>query len=108
MEENKNPEQNEKIVVRIDAELKDLIPGYIQNRYKDIEIMSKALESGDYETIRTLGHSMKGSGGGYGFEAITEIGANLEKWAKENNGDEIRGEINELSDYLKNIEIIYE
>ena len=33
---------------------------------------------GDYAIIRTLGHQMAGTGGGYGFDPITEIGSALE------------------------------
>ena len=65
--------EDERIVVRIDKDLEDLIPGYIKNRHNDIESMHTALESGDFENIRILGHSMKGSGGGYGFDEITTI-----------------------------------
>ncbi len=36
---------------------------------------------GDYATIRTLGHQMAGTGGGYGFDPITEIGGALEESA---------------------------
>ncbi|HOP86726.1 MAG TPA: Hpt domain-containing protein [Syntrophorhabdaceae bacterium] len=99
--------KDKKIHVKIDADLKELIPGYINNRYLDIENIIIALEKSDYETIRILGHSMKGSGGGYGFDAITEIGGVIEAAAKEKNNDVIKGKVEELKDYLSKIEIIY-
>ena len=40
--------------------------------------MTHALEQSDLETVRVLGHSMKGSGASYGFEGLTTIGASLE------------------------------
>lgn len=98
----------EKIMVRIDPELKDLIPEYLENRYKDIESMTEALEQNDYGTVQTLGHSMKGSGGGYGFEGITEIGRALEQAAKCQNSEEIRKLTSELRTYLECVEVIYE
>ena len=96
------------ILVRIDPDLEDLIPGYLQNREKDIQRMTEALVKSDYETIRILGHSMKGSGGGYGFDDITEIGRSLEGAAKEGNNERIRAIIEELAVYLKQIQIVYE
>ncbi|HSE83758.1 MAG TPA: Hpt domain-containing protein [Thermodesulfobacteriota bacterium] len=98
----------EKIIVHIESDLKELIPGYLKNRYKDIESISEALEQDDYESIRLLGHSMKGSGGGYGFNVITDIGRSLEQAAKDKDADEIRKWVNELSVYLELIEIVYE
>lgn len=98
----------EKIMVRIDPELKDLIPEYLENRYKDIDCMTKALEQNDYSTVQILGHSMKGSGGGYGFEGITEIGLALEQAAKCQNSEGIRKLTSELRTYLECVEVIYE
>lgn len=94
------------IVVKIDEDLFDLVPGYLQNRHQDIERMRESLAQGDFETIRITGHSMKGSGGGYGFDEITEIGSLLEKTAKENNGVVIGELIARLADYLTNIEVV--
>jgi len=100
--------QDRKILVRVDPDLADLIPGFLDNRRKDITAMQEALVQSDYETIRVLGHSMKGAGGGYGFETITEIGAALEKAAKGKSSETIRRWIGELSVYLDRVEIIYE
>lgn len=99
---------SEKIIVVIDEDLEDLIPGYMDNRRADIENIKTALEDGDFETIRILGHSMKGSGGGYGFDPITDIGAAIEQAAKDSNMEEIRNQIESLSEYINNIEVVYE
>ena len=95
-----------KIMVHVDPELADLIPGYLANRQKDIVAIYDAIEKRDLETIRILGHSMKGSGGGYGFDAITDIGAALEKAAQEGREEVIRREIIRLEDYLRDVVIV--
>ncbi len=99
--------KGEKIIVHIDAEIKELVPGFLQNRHEDIEAILNALEKGDYETIRIAGHSMKGSGGGYGFDAITDMGHCLEDAAKGRNSEEIKKWVNELSSYLDRVEVVY-
>jgi HPt (histidine-containing phosphotransfer) domain-containing protein len=104
MEEN----QSGKIIVHVDNDLADLIPGYLANREKDIIAIHDALEKKDLETIRILGHSMKGSGGGYGFETITEIGMLMEKAAKEGSDKDIRLQVKRLDDYMSKIEIVYD
>ncbi|MDY6834675.1 MAG: Hpt domain-containing protein [Chloroflexota bacterium] len=98
---------NERIIVCIDQDIQDLVPGFLERRQKDIETISNALTSGDYDTIRTLGHSMKGSGGGFGFDTITDIGRSIEVAANNRNSEEIQKQIEELNFYLDNIEIEY-
>ena len=106
-EENK-VEHNEKITVKVDSDLEDLMPGYLQNRHGDIGKIQKALEQNDYESIRVLGHTMKGTGGGYGFDSITDIGRSIEQSAKDKNPEDIRKLIHELSSYLERVEVVYQ
>ena len=106
MTQNSGGGQDGKILVRVDPDLADLIPGFLENRRKDITAMQGALQQGDFETVRVLGHSMNGAGGGYGFDAITDIGAALEQAAKGGNSDEIRLRLGDLSAYLDRVEVI--
>ena len=99
---------NERIVVRIDPDLEDLIPGFIENRRKDISAILEALGNGDFEPVRSLGHSMKGAGGGYGFDAISEMGAALETAANGKDSETIRRQTAQLASYLDRVEIVFE
>lgn len=99
---------NEKIRVRADRDLDDLIPGFLENRRRDIEAIRNHLISGDYYTIERLGHAMKGSGGGYGFDEISRIGMLIERFAKDNNNAGIIRNLNALAEYLERVELIYE
>ncbi|MCX8022677.1 MAG: Hpt domain-containing protein [Syntrophorhabdaceae bacterium] len=101
-------DEEKRIVLTIDKDLEDLIPIYLENRRKDIKTILSSLEKDDFETIRTLGHSMKGSGGGYGFDEISNIGKEIEMEAKKSNGEEIKRLLERLSWYLEHIEIVYE
>jgi HPt (histidine-containing phosphotransfer) domain-containing protein len=75
---------------------------------KDMEALREALERGDFETIRNLGHMMKGAGGGYGFPGITDIGRMLEESAKAGNAQEISRSIEALSAYMNSVEVVYD
>ena len=97
-----------KILIKVDPDIADLIPGFLENRRKDITAMQEALERGDFETVRVLGHSMKGAGGGYGFDAITEIGSALEQAAKRADAEASRKWAGELSRYLDRVEVVYD
>lgn len=98
----------DRIVVHIDADLEDLIPEFLDNRREDIRTLTEALSRLDFETIRRIGHSMKGAGGGYGFDAITDRGRAIEEAAKVQNGTNARAEIAELSNYLQRVDVVYE
>jgi len=108
MTQNSGIKRDEKIIVQVDAELEDLIPGFLENRRKDVKTLEQALGKGEYETIRKLGHTLKGAGGGYGFGTITDIGRSLENAAKEKNDEEIRKWVGELSNYLQSVEVVFE
>lgn len=95
-------------VVAIDEALQDLIPGYFENRRKDIAAILSALEQNDFESIRAIGHKMKGSGGGYGFDMITAIGSHLEAAAKNAIGRDIREQVDRLRDYLDRVKIVFQ
>ena len=106
MTQESGARQDDKIIVHVDPELEDLIPGFLENRRNDVKSMSEALEQGDFETIRVLGHSMKGCGWGYGFDAITEIGGFLEQAARNRDADEVRKWVGELVTYLERVKVI--
>lgn len=98
----------DKVVVQVDSDLEDLIPGYLQNRRQDVDAILQALENQDFETIRVLGHTMKGTGGGYGFDAITEMGRALEEAAKSRNAQAIHQGVAALLDYLQAVEVVFQ
>jgi HPt (histidine-containing phosphotransfer) domain-containing protein len=104
---NETKQENKKIVV-VDSELKDIVPGFLDDWKKEVSSMQEALEKGDYEFIRSIGHNMKGTGGACGFDAITEMGENLEEAAKVMDQDRIWKTFDKLSSYLKRVEVVYE
>jgi HPt (histidine-containing phosphotransfer) domain-containing protein len=100
--------QSEKIRVRVDSDLQDLIPGYLENRGKDLLVYQQALEKDNFDAIAVLGHSMKGSGGGYGFNDLSSIGRAIEKAAKNRDKESVRQSIIDLTDFLKKLEVVYD
>jgi CheY-like chemotaxis protein len=94
--------------VRVDSSLAGLVPGFLANRRRDIEAIGTALDQSDYENVRILGHNMKGSGAGYGFSRITEIGAALEQAAGRQAVEEIHERTADLTRYLDNLHVEYE
>ena len=98
----------DKIVVHIDRDLEDLIPGFLENRINDIKKLRSAATANEYDTLKSIGHNLKGVGGGYGFARITDIGADIEAAAKVNDIKTINELIDSLVDYLDRIEVEYQ
>ena len=96
----------EPIRIRVDPELASLIPGFLENRRHDVVLLLEALKRADFETARILGHSMKGSGGGYGFDGITDIGGDIEVAATHSDPIAIRTHVEALALYLARVEIV--
>jgi HPt (histidine-containing phosphotransfer) domain-containing protein len=96
------------IRVRANPIVADLIPGFLLNRRQDVIAMLDALDKGDFEIVERLGHGMKGAGGGWGFQGITDIGAALEQAADHADTDMALKWVGELSSYLDRVEIVYD
>ncbi len=95
-------------VVTVDQDIADLIPVFMESRGKDIQQLRQALVENEFERMRKIGHTMKGAGGGYGFQEITDIGAAIETAAQNGEADTIRHQVSRLGDYLDNLRIVYE
>lgn len=99
-------EKEETVVV--DSDLKEIVPLFFDNRKSDIEDLKEYLVAENYDKIEQIGHQLKGAGGSYGFDYITEIGRKIENLANENNLREIEQLIDELESYLQTVEVTYD
>ena len=98
---------SEKIVVNVDPDLEELIPGFLENRAKDLSNLRAAMDRKDLPAMQSIGHSLKGVGGGYGFVRLSEIGAEMERAAKAGDAAPLPGLVNELADYLGRVVVTY-
>jgi CheY-like chemotaxis protein/CHASE3 domain sensor protein/HPt (histidine-containing phosphotransfer) domain-containing protein len=69
------------ITVAVSEEVLALVPRYLASKDQQIEEARESLISGDFKSIRRFGHNLKGTGRGYGFPAIEELGREIEKAA---------------------------
>ena len=96
-----------KIIVQIDPDLEAIVPGFLANRQRDLVTIEGCLKQGDLNTIRMLGHRMKGDGGGYGFDQISSIGDDLEQAVMVQNVPLIEKQVGLLKDFLSRVEVVY-
>jgi signal transduction histidine kinase len=91
---------SDRIHVSVEDWLKPVVGGYLEKRREDVAKLRDALACGEFSAIRTLGHQMAGTGGGYGFEPVTEIGGALEESALACDAAGVQAGIEKLEHYL--------
>jgi len=80
------------------AEMQEM---YINHTFKELKSIRENIQSTTFDSLRTFGHNIKGSGGMYGFNEITEMGATIESAAKDENMGQIKSNFDKLETFLK-------
>lgn len=99
---------DDKFTAVVSKDLEDLIPVFMSNRKKEVDILSAAVKSGDFEQLRQLGHRMKGVGNSYGFAPVSEMGKRIEDAARTSDTAASSAIVAEYADYLARVKIVYE
>jgi CheY-like chemotaxis protein/HPt (histidine-containing phosphotransfer) domain-containing protein len=88
---------------RADPELASLVPDYLDRRRADLRHLRQALQTRDFAQIRRLGHGMKGSGQAFGFDAVAQIGRELERAAESHDGRQVAAMLTKLDSELNGV-----
>jgi len=86
----------ERVAEPVDPAIAALQPRYLANRRNDLDKVNAARQSGDFDVIRKLAHDWKGSGAGYGFPEISQVGRELEQAAIRRDASEVAAWIGEM------------
>ena len=95
-------------IVKVAKDLEDLIPAFLSNRKKELETLRTALAAADFETLRQLGHRMRGVGNSYGFEHVSLLGKEIEEGARSRDQTSLAGHIAAYGEYLSKVQVAYE
>jgi HPt (histidine-containing phosphotransfer) domain-containing protein len=80
------------------AEMQEM---YINHTFKELNNIKENLDQDSFDSLRTFGHNIKGSGGMYGFNKITSMGTEIESAAKNENFEDIKSHLDALEVFLK-------
>lgn len=86
--------------VPVSEQVVALVPQYLASKHNQIEEARESLISRDFPPIRRFGHNLKGTGRGYGFPAIEELGREIEKAALEADVDRIAEQLDALHRFV--------
>ncbi len=84
-----------------DDEWAEMQKMYINHTSKELKNIKENLDSAAFDSLRTFGHNIKGSGGMYGFNEITSMGAEIESAAMNENLEVIKSHLDALEVFLK-------
>ena len=94
--------------VILSRRFEELIPGFIENRRKELEELRGALAAGRYEQLGQLGHRMRGIGSTYGFDRVSVVGGQIEERAAAFDRAGLAACIAEYAEYLARVKVVYE
>lgn len=94
-------------VAHVDRTLESLIPRFLDRRRDDATAIEALVARGGFESIAGMGHSIKGSGGGYGFDPITDYGAEIETAARAADGAATIAAARKLRAYVDEVEVVF-
>ena len=86
----------------------ELVPGFIENRHRELEELRGALATGRYDQLGQIGHRMRGIGATYGFDRVSTLGGELEERAAASDRAGLAALIAGYADYLARLKIFYE
>ena len=92
-------------VVTPDPEVAALVPEFLANRKSDVTKLRERIAAADWDAVRSLGHKMKGTGRGYGFARITDIGRAIEQAGTDEDARAASGAVDALARYLDRVRV---
>src|ERR1700693_2453561 len=98
----------DRVIVEVDEDLSDLIPGFLTHKRDEVATIFDALARRDFAEIGSLAHRIKGEGGSYGFDSITEMGRSLEQAAAIRDDGAVTTLARQLLSYLDRVEIVFQ
>lgn len=97
------PEASVPIPVAVDPDVFDLVPAYLARCGSELEGLRAALAADDLGAVGRAAHRLKGSGGSYGFAAVSELGSEMEQAARDGRRDAVAAAAERLADYLARV-----
>jgi len=101
------PETLVRNMIQVEEGMEDVVPGYLEKRRAEVPVYAEALARDDFDSIKRLAHKMRGTGSGYGFPVLTELGSAMEKAAIGGDSAQIRESLQQFAQYLDSIELKY-
>jgi HPt (histidine-containing phosphotransfer) domain-containing protein len=95
------------LTAEVDAELADLMPQYLSNRWVDLREMRRCLADERYSEIVAITHRIRGTAASYGFLGLGDIADALQQAARDGDGGAIECRLDDYDLYMRTVIIRY-
>ena len=92
-------------IIHVDQDFAEIVPLFLEDIEQQIVNMQQALENSDFEFITSITHQIKGAGGGYGLDEVSEFSKMIEMASRKKDTDTIKKQLIYFSEYLRDLEI---
>jgi signal transduction histidine kinase/CheY-like chemotaxis protein len=99
------PEGAADLRVDVPEFLRELAPEFLRRQRYGLLSVSIALKSGEFDSIQSFAHNMKGCGKSFGFPRLTDLGREMERAAKDRDADSLRSQVQDLREYLTEVNV---
>jgi HPt (histidine-containing phosphotransfer) domain-containing protein len=87
-----------------DGDFVELLRQFAETIPEKRQTVRELQQNGTIDELRVWAHQLKGAGGGYGFEALSEAAAELETSCKSGQSEHVTQAVERVIDYLNRIE----
>ena len=77
-----------------------LVPEYLAAKSGQIQEARTSLATRDFDSVRRFGHNLKGTGRGYGFPAMEDLGKEIESAATQRDEARIASQLDNLARFV--------
>lgn len=87
-----------------DPDFEDLLEMFAETVGERRELLQQQFRAGNVNDMRVTAHQLKGAGGGYGFDGLSSVAADLEQACKENDIDRVGQTLDMVLEYMGRIQ----
>ncbi len=99
------PDGGSDIRVEVPDFVRELAPEFLRRQRYGLLSVASALKEGEFQSIQSFAHNMKGAGQSFGFEYLTDLGRQMEMAAKDRDAGALSKQFTSLKEYLTSVDV---
>lgn len=88
-----------------DPDFEEILQMFVESIPEKQKTFRESFLQGEWNSLKTQAHQLKGSGGGYGYDELSIEAANLERACQSQDIDQIGQALNSLLNYMGRITV---
>jgi HPt (histidine-containing phosphotransfer) domain-containing protein len=96
---------NQEIIVKVEEDIFELIPGFLENRKKNLVTIKSAVTDQDFELIYQTAHKIKGSAALYGFIALSDMAKEIESAGRNEDMSTVKEFLAKAENHLPRLKV---